>query len=156
MHAGLRAWARGLAHILVVGAGGGAQEVLTTGALAPGWRFTAVDLSKPMMDVAVAQLERSGLLGQTEAHLDYVDDLPPAQRFGAATLIGVLHHLPGSGAKRHILRSIAARLDPGAPLVLPGNRYAYADHSLLLAAWGERWRMQGATPEEVRADTKSF
>lgn len=29
----------GLAHVLVVGAGGGAQEVLTAGALEPGWRF---------------------------------------------------------------------------------------------------------------------
>ena len=69
----------------------------------------------------------------------------------AATLIGVLHHQPGGEAKRHLLRSIAARLRPGAPLVLAGNRLAYAEHPLLLAAWGERWRMHGAAPEEVRA-----
>lgn len=141
----------GSAHVLVVGAGGGAQEVLTAGALEPCWRFTAVDPSKPMMDIAVAQLERSGMLRRTEVQLGYVDDLPAERRFDAATLIGVLHHLPGGEAKRHILRAIAARLEPGAPLVLAGNRYAYADQPLLLAAWGDRWRMQGATPEEVRA-----
>jgi len=65
----------------------------------------------------------------------------------------VLAAVVGSGteAKRHILHAIAARLLPGAPLILAGNRYAYADHPTLLAAWGERWRMQGSTPEEVKA-----
>jgi len=139
------------AHVLVVGAGGGAQEIVTAGALEPAWRFTAVDPSQPMMDIATAQLQRHGLATRTETHLGYVNDLPDACRFDAATLIGVLHHLPGDEAKRHILHSIAARLKPGAPLILAGNRYAYADHPTLLAAWGERWRMQGNTPEEVRA-----
>jgi len=139
------------AHLLIVGAGGGAQEIVTAGALEPAWRFTAVDPSQPMMDIAIAQLQRHGLNGRTETHLGYVDDLPDGHRFDAATLIGVLHHLPGDAAKRHILHAIAARLLPGAPLVLAGNRYAYADHPTLLTAWGERWRMQGSTPEEVQA-----
>lgn len=139
------------ARVLVVGAGGGAQEIVTAGALEPAWRFTAVDPSRPMMDIAVAQLQRHGLAGRTETHLGYVDDLPNARLFDAATLIGVLHHLPGDEAKRHILRSIAARLAPGGPLILAGNRYAYADHPTLLAAWSERWRMQGSTPDEVQA-----
>jgi tRNA (cmo5U34)-methyltransferase len=139
------------AQVLVVGAGGGAQEIVMAGRLEPAWRFTAVDPSQPMMDIAVAQLQEHGLDGRTETHLGYVDDLPDVRRFGAATLIGVLHHLPGDAAKRRILSAIAARLLPGAPLVLAGNRYAYADHPTLLAAWGERWRMQGSTPVEVKA-----
>ncbi len=122
-----------------------------TGGLEPTWHFTAVDPSQPMMDIAAGQLAQHGLTGRTETHLGYVDDLPDARRFNAATLIGVLHHLPGDAAKRHILHSIAARLRPGAPLILAGNRYAYADHPTLLAAWGERWRMQGSTPEQVQA-----
>ena len=138
------------AHILVVGAGGGAQEVVTAGKLEPAWRFTAVDPSQPMMDIAAIQLARHGLSRRTETHLGYVDDLPNLRRFDAATLIGVLHHLPGDTAKRRILHSIAARLLPGAPLVLAGNRYAYVGHPTLLAAWGERWRMQGSTPKEVQ------
>ncbi len=139
------------AHILVVGAGGGAQEIVTAGKLEPAWRFTAVDPSRPMMDIAAARLEEHGLAGRTESHLGYVDGLPDVRRFDAATLIGVLHHLPGDVAKRHILHAIAARLLPGAPLILAGNRLAYADHPTLLAAWGERWRMQGSTPGEVKA-----
>jgi tRNA (cmo5U34)-methyltransferase len=80
-----------------------------------------------------------------------VDDLPIDEPFDAATLIGVLHHLPGDEAKRAILRSLALRLKPGAPLVLAGNYYSYGSQPLLLAAWGERWRQQGAGPEDVLA-----
>ncbi|WP_043832711.1 class I SAM-dependent methyltransferase [Muricoccus aerilatus] len=139
------------ARVLVVGAGGGAQEIVTAGLLEPNWRFTAVDPSAPMMDIALANLEQKGLVARTDIHLGYVDGLPPDQLFDAATLIGVLHHQPGGEAKRQLLRSIASRLKPGAPLILAGNRYAYASQPLLLVAWGERWRMQGATAEEVQA-----
>lgn len=139
------------AHVLVVGAGGGAQEIVTASVLGPRWRFTAVDPSQPMMDIAVAELTQKGLAQRTEFHLGYVHDLPAECRFDAATLFGVLHHQPGDQAKRQLLNSIASRLAPGAPLILSGNRYAYASQSLLLAAWGERWRMGGSTPDEVQA-----
>lgn len=139
------------AHILIVGAGGGAQEIVTASVLGPKWYFTAVDPSKPMMDIAVARLAEKGLAGRTEFHLGYVDDLPTDHQFDAATLFGVLHHQPGVRAKRRLLDAIASRLAPGAPLILAGNRYAYASQPLLLNAWGERWRMQGATADEVQS-----
>jgi tRNA (cmo5U34)-methyltransferase len=139
------------ARVLVAGAGGGAKEIVTAGALEPRWRFMAVDPSQPMMELAVARLEESGLLDRTDVVLGTVDDLPSDECFDAATLIGVLHHLPGDEAKRAILRSLAQRLRPGAPLVLACNHYAYASQPLLLAAWGERWRQQGANPDEVTA-----
>ena len=139
------------AHILVVGAGGGAQEIVTASILGPRWRFTAVDPSQPMMDIAVAELTRKALADRTAFHLGFVEDLPADLRFDAATLFGVLHHQPGDETKRRLLESISERLAPGAPLILSGNRYAYAREPLLLAAWGERWRMQGATPDEVRS-----
>lgn len=138
------------AHILVVGVGGGAQEIVSASILGPEWRFTAVDPSQPMMDIAVAQLTQRGLASRTDLHLGYVDDLPSHCRFDAATLIGVLHHQAGHDAKHRLLKSIATRLAPGAPLILAGNRYAYASQPLLLSAWGERWRMQGATADEVQ------
>jgi tRNA (cmo5U34)-methyltransferase len=139
------------AHILIAGAGGGASEIVTAAALEPGWRFTAVDPSAPMMELAVGRLKERGLLARTTVVLGEVDDVPATERFDAATLIGVLHHLPGDAAKLAILRSLAARLKPDSPLVLAGNHYAYASQPLLLAAWGERWRQQGASPEEVIA-----
>ncbi|KMO41813.1 SAM-dependent methyltransferase [Methylobacterium variabile] len=139
------------ARVLVAGAGGGAREVVTTAALEPSWHFTAVDPSEPMLALARARLEESGLDARTEVVLGTVGDLPDGETFDAATLIGVLHHLPGDEAKRAILRDIARRLRPGAPLVLAGNHQPYASQPLLLAAWGERWRQQGAGPDEVEA-----
>ena len=139
------------AEILVVGAGGGAQEIVTAAPLEPGWRFTAIDPSPPMMALAEAAIERQGLAQRVALHHGVVKELPAEPCFDAATLIGVLHHLPGEAAKLDILRAIATRLKPGAPLILAGNRYAYASQPLLLAAWGERWRMQGASAAEVQA-----
>ena len=139
------------ARLLVAGAGGGAREIVTAGALEPGWRFTAVDPSPAMMDLAIARLAEHGLANRTEIVLGTVDDLPAGEPFDAATLIGVLHHLPGDAAKHDILRAIARRLRPGAPLVLAGNHYAYASQPLMLAAWGERWCQQGASADAIAA-----
>jgi tRNA (cmo5U34)-methyltransferase len=137
------------ARILVVGAGGTGQEILTSGALEPNWHFTAVDPSQPMLDLALANIEAHGLSSRVQVHLGAVEELPSTDRFDAATLIGVLHHLPGDQAKQSILQAIAARLKPKAPFLLAGNRYAYASQPLLLQAWAERWRMHGASADEV-------
>ena len=118
--------------------------------LEPGWRFTAVDPSEPMLQSAKQQLAVNNLLERTDVHLGHVEDLPADESYDAATLIGVLHHLDGDDAKREILRSIRARLKPGAALIVAGNHYAYASQPLLLAAWGQRWRQHGASPDEVK------
>jgi len=139
------------ANILVVGAGGTAQEIIAMAALEAQWRFIAVDPSAPMLEAAVQQLQADDLRHRTQVHLGYVEDLPADASFDAATLIGVLHHLSGDDPKRQILQSIQARLKPGAPLIVAGNHYAYASQPLLLQAWGQRWRQQGASAEEVKA-----
>jgi tRNA (cmo5U34)-methyltransferase len=139
------------AKVLVVGAGGTAQEIIAMGALEPGWTFTAVDPSAPMLEAATQQLQANDLLHRTQVHLGQVEDLSADASFDAATLIGVLHHLPGDAAKQQILRAVQARLKPGAPLIVAGNHYAYASQPLLLQAWGQRWRQQGASAQEVQA-----
>ena len=140
-----------VARLLVVGAGGGAREIVTAGALEPGWRFTAVDPSPAMMELARHRLAEQGLDRRTEIVLGTIEDVPDDATFDAATLIGVLHHLPGDTAKHEILRAIARRLRPHAPLILAGNHYAYASEPLMLAAWGQRWRQQGASAEAIEA-----
>lgn len=138
------------ARILVVGAGGTAQEIIAMARLEPGWTFMAVDPSQPMLDAAKQQLAAQNLLQRTTTHHGQIEDLPAEQAYDAATLIGVLHHVPGDDAKRHILHSVRRHLKPGAPLIVAGNHYAYASQPLLLAAWGQRWRQSGASPEEVK------
>ncbi|WP_413988011.1 class I SAM-dependent methyltransferase [Labrys okinawensis] len=139
------------AHVLAVGAGGTAQEILCAARLEPLWHFTAVDPSAPMLELAMAAVGEAGFEARTTPVLGEVDTLPNEAIYDAATLIGVLHHLPGDELKRAILKAIAPRLKPGAPLILAGNRHAYVSKPLFLAAWGERWRMHGAGPAEIEA-----
>ncbi|QZD73782.1 class I SAM-dependent methyltransferase [Pseudomonas sp. 3-2] len=141
----------GSARILAVGAGGTAQEIIAMGRLEPGWRFMAVDPSEPMLAAATEQLRLHDLLARTDLHLGPVDDLPADESYDAATVIGVLHHLEGDEAKRALLQSIRSRLKPGAPLIVAGNHCAYASQPLLLEAWGQRWRQNGASADEVKA-----
>jgi tRNA (cmo5U34)-methyltransferase len=139
------------AHILVLGAGGTGQEILCAARLEPLWHFTAVDPSAPMLELAMAAVGNAGLAARATPVLGAVADLPAEPIYDAATLIGVLHHLPGNEAKQTILKATAALLRPGAPFILAGNRHAYASNPLFLAAWGERWRMHGAGSTEIEA-----
>lgn len=139
------------ATILVAGAGGTGNEIVISGNLEPDWTFVAVDPSQPMLDLAMTKIAEAGLAERTDAILGNVDNLPLDRKFDAATLMGVLHHLPGHEAKAAILGDIALRLKPGAPLILAGNYRAYASQPLMMAAWGERWRMNGATQDEIKA-----
>ena len=139
------------AHVLVAGAGGGASEIVRAAALEPRWRFTALDPSRPMLDLALARLDAAGLLQRTTVVHGTVDDLAPDACFDAATLVGVLHHLRGDDAKHAILRAMAERLGPQAPLILACNHRPYASQPLLLAAWANRWRQQGTPLADIEA-----
>lgn len=139
------------ARLLVVGAGGTAGEIIAAARLEPEWSFVAVDPSPSMLDLACAYLTEAGLADRVETVLGELADLEPTPPFDAAIMIGVLHHLSGDAAKQDILSQIAARLAPGAPLVVAGNYRPYASQPLLMAAWANRWRMNGAGPEEVQS-----
>ncbi|WMT92600.1 class I SAM-dependent methyltransferase [Pelagibacterium sp. H642] len=139
---------RRAARVLVVGAGGTAGELVAAARLEPQWSFVALDPSAPMLDLARAHLNKSGLSDRVETVLGVIGDLDNAPSFDAAIMIGVLHHLPGDAAKQDLLAQIATRLKPGAPFVLAGNCRTYGSHPLLLAAWAARWRMSGGAGEE--------
>jgi tRNA (cmo5U34)-methyltransferase len=139
------------ARVLVVGAGGTAGEIIAAARLEPKWFFVAVDPSPPMLDLARAHLLEAGLSERVETILGAVSDLDPAPSFDAAIMIGVLHHLPGDAAKQDVLAQMSMRLKPQAPLIIAGNYRAYASQPLLMAAWANRWRMNGADPDEVQS-----
>jgi len=136
--------------VTVLAAGSGtAQEVLCIGALEPKWRYVATDPSPTMNELAAIRLRSAKLDGQTEIFTGYVQDLPTDRLFDGATLIGVLHHLPSDSAKKEILSEIAARLKPKAPFVMACNRFSYASKPRFVGAWRQRWRMHGASEDEI-------
>ena len=134
--------------LLVVGAGGG-QEIDSFAPGNPGWRLTGVDPSARMLAVAREKAGRLGVDDRVEFVRGTVDDLPPAARYDAATCLLVLHLLPDDGAKLALLRGIAARLRPRAPLLLADG---VADHvDALLPAWRQYAAARGMPPERFDA-----
>ena len=108
------------AHILVVGAGTG-KDIVSLARDCPGRRFTGVDPSPEMLALARSRIEAEGLAGRVTLHQGFVHDLPPDQVFDAATCILVMQFLPdvpGEDGKSFLLRNIARRLKPDAPLIL--------------------------------------
>jgi tRNA (cmo5U34)-methyltransferase len=101
------------AHILVVGAGGG-METSAMAEAQPTWRFTGVDPSPAMLDLAKDVVrpfaKRVDLIEGT------VDQLPAAS-FDGATCLLTFHHLDRKDRLR-TLREIRGRLKRGACLVI--------------------------------------
>lgn len=140
------------ADVMVVGVGSG-SELVTLGRGRPGWRLTGVEPSDQMIRITAERLTRAGVEERVRIHHGYTDDLPAGARFGAATLVCVLHFLPDDGAKLALLQSIAARLHSGASFVLvdangsPGTDAFRRDWD----GWMEFIRRKGLTGTELEA-----
>ncbi|RKH29120.1 class I SAM-dependent methyltransferase [Corallococcus sicarius] len=106
------------ASLLFVGLGTGAELMPYTRFNVPGWRFTGVDPSEAMLDVARGRLEAEGMLSRTHLHVGELKTLPAGPPFDGAQVMGVLHHVEGDEARIELLREVTRRLKPGAPLVL--------------------------------------
>lgn len=102
------------ASILVAGAGTGA-EVRYLAPRFPGWRFTLVDPSAPMLAVARRHAEAAGFADRCTFHADYVSATPLEAHDGATSLL-VSHFLTEAAARQSFFEDIAARLKPGSPL----------------------------------------
>ncbi len=134
------------AHILVVGCGPG-PEIMTFGTAHPRWQFTAVDPSRYMVDVTLRLVQRLGMTDRVRTFHGFVHDLPPDERYDAATIINVLHFLDDEGGKELLIQSVADRLCVGAPLALfdlHGNRKSQGGN-LMWKAWLRFIDMRGWT-----------
>lgn len=115
------------ANILVLGAGGG-LELRAFAEARPGWSFTGVDPSRPMLDLATETL---GSLGARVRLIHGLIDDAPAGPFDGATCILTLHFLSRS-ERLSTLRAMHARMKPGAALVV-------AHHTSVDGTTAERW-----------------
>jgi tRNA (cmo5U34)-methyltransferase len=101
------------AHVLIVGAGGG-LELVSLATARPGWRFTGVDPSPAMLDLA---REAAAPFAERVQFVEGTVSLAPAGPFDGATCLLVLHFLE-RGERLRTLREIHRRLKPGARLVV--------------------------------------
>ncbi len=141
------------ASLLHVGLGTGAELVPYTRFDVPGWRFTGVEPSGAMLDVARKRLEAEGLRSRTHLHEGELHTLPPGPPFDGAQLMGVLHHVEGEAARLELLREVTRRLKPGAPLVV-GCRVGV--DPVLTNVELRRWRACGMPPDALEQRRKLF
>jgi tRNA (cmo5U34)-methyltransferase len=104
--------------ILVYGAGGG-LELKAFADAQPGWRFTGVDPSAEMLELARDIL--SPHLKRVDLLQGYIDDAPQCA-FDGATCLLTLHFLEPD-ERLEVLRGIRRRLKPGAALVVAHHSY---------------------------------
>ncbi|WP_298928931.1 class I SAM-dependent methyltransferase [uncultured Ramlibacter sp.] len=135
------------AHVLVVGAGGGAELKAFAQAHA-GWRFTGVDPAQEMLRMARTTL--GPLAGRAQLHHGYVDTAPDGP-FDAATCLLTLHFVAVAERKR-TLQEIHRRLRPGAPFVMAHLSFPQAagERDIWLARYVAFAVASGVDPASVR------
>ncbi len=139
------------ARILMAGAGTGAEARYLAPRF-PGWHFTLIDPSAPMLTVARRHAEAEGFAERCTFLAEYVSGTP-LDAHDAATSLLVSHFLTETGARQSFFADIAARLKPGGLLF---NLDLCADRQAprfpeTLDLWLGLLRESGV-PEEMRAN----
>ena len=100
--------------LLVVGCGTG-NEIVQFAKADQDWKITGVDPSPKMISQAKERLAKHENIELIEG---LVSDLSHDRKYGAVSLLLVLHFLEDNGEKLNLLRQIAQRLKTEAPLVM--------------------------------------
>lgn len=136
-------------HILVAGAGGG-KEIALLGSRHASWTLTGVDPSQPMLQLAEKRGAEAGIGSRVKLQPVTVEELPDDIVYDGATSMLMLHFLQGMEAKRTFLTSLAARLKPGAPLIIAAVNADLRSpaHPIMMQAWKDHMLSVGVLPEE--------
>lgn len=139
------------ARLLLVGGGGG-MEIESFAPDSPDWTFHVVDPAIRMAQAAGERAQALGVADRVDVTVGTVADLPREGAYDAATSILVGHFL-SKEAQDSLLRDIARRLAPGAPLVLAQLFRPTDDDSKseLLECWRRHLLFLGEAPEVVQA-----
>jgi tRNA (cmo5U34)-methyltransferase len=153
LFAGLPADAR----ILCVGAGTG-LELAHLARKNPGWHFTAVEPSGPMLDVCRQRLEQEGFGPRCHCHEGYLESLPATEPYDAATCFLVSQFIIDAQARAGFFRGISARLGPGGLLASSdlASDVESPEYEVLLRAWMSMMAAADVPPAGIERMRKAY
>jgi tRNA (cmo5U34)-methyltransferase len=137
--------AAGEIDVLVAGAGTG-RELDDLAARDPAWRFTAIDSSQPMLDIARARAVTGNYVDRVAFHAMDMQAYLAKTPHAAALAILVMHFLSDDAGRLAFLQTLARSLRPGASLLL----FDYAgDVEEFHPAYRQWARAQGMDEEAI-------
>ncbi|WP_440119148.1 class I SAM-dependent methyltransferase [Paenibacillus sp. QZ-Y1] len=144
-------------HIIIAGAGGG-KEIALLGSRHAGWTFTGVDPSQPMLQLAERRVVEADIGSRVKLLPVTVEELPKDILYDGATSMLMLHFIQGMESKRTFLTSLAARLKPGAPLIIAAVNADLRSpaYPMMMQAWKDHMLSAGVLPEEWERFTTSL
>ncbi|MCC5811789.1 MAG: class I SAM-dependent methyltransferase [Ectothiorhodospiraceae bacterium] len=138
------------AQILCVGVGTG-DELFYLASKNPGWRFTAVEPSGPMLGICRQRAKKEGVASRCVFHEGYLDSLSAVGLHDAATCFLVSQFILDHSERIRFFSGIAENLKPGGLLASSdlASDVESREYDVLLHAWMNMMSAADITPEAM-------